>query len=283
MNLDWSIFGRNFHYFIKCAQIGNISRASKAVGLTQASLSLAIKNLEDEIGEELFKRMPRGVSLTATGEALFSILSTKGVELEEQVMSQLQSKDSMPVKIGYSEVFMERIMSIYKGPFKAKFQFYHNKNKNLQRAVEDGLLEFAFIVSANIPTGSLLSRKIRKVNVKVTGLKSKFPKLKEVSSFKELKVFPWVTTLTPLSDWNKSLAPKQEGLLVQSEHYVKKIILEGLAIGETYEEVFSEKEKKLLTFSSLDSRFPQVNEYLIYSKNIKKEKLVVLEKIIKYM
>ena len=54
-------------YFIEITSCGSISKAAKNLYITQPSLSNAVKELETEIGVELFSRAPKGVSLTADG------------------------------------------------------------------------------------------------------------------------------------------------------------------------------------------------------------------------
>lgn len=54
-------------YFIEVARIKNISRAAERLGITQPSLSSAIKRLEDAVGATLFIRGRTGVQLTKAG------------------------------------------------------------------------------------------------------------------------------------------------------------------------------------------------------------------------
>jgi len=51
-------------YFLEVANTLNLSRASERLGLSQPSLSLAIKRLELSIGTQLFIRHKQGVTLT---------------------------------------------------------------------------------------------------------------------------------------------------------------------------------------------------------------------------
>lgn len=59
-------------YFIELSSTLNISRASERIGISQPSLSIAIKRLEQAIGTELFIRSKNGVSLTQAGKRLLS-------------------------------------------------------------------------------------------------------------------------------------------------------------------------------------------------------------------
>lgn len=59
-------------YFIEIATTLNISRASERLGVSQPSLSLAIRRLETSIGTELLIRSKRGVTLTKAGMQLLA-------------------------------------------------------------------------------------------------------------------------------------------------------------------------------------------------------------------
>ena len=54
-------------YIIAIADTGSMNEAAKSLFISQPSLSLAVKELEKEIGTRLFKRSNRGVSVTQEG------------------------------------------------------------------------------------------------------------------------------------------------------------------------------------------------------------------------
>lgn len=59
-------------YFMEIAQTQNVSRAAERLGISQPSLSLAIRRLEQQLGAALFIRSKRGVSITQAGRQLLA-------------------------------------------------------------------------------------------------------------------------------------------------------------------------------------------------------------------
>lgn len=61
---------RRLTYFLAVVDNGGFTRASRALFVSQPALSLAVRELELELGTELLQRLGRGIRLTPAGEAL---------------------------------------------------------------------------------------------------------------------------------------------------------------------------------------------------------------------
>ncbi|HEX8053740.1 MAG TPA: LysR substrate-binding domain-containing protein [Thermoleophilaceae bacterium] len=70
---------RLIRYFVAVAEEGNVTRAAERLHISQPSLSAAIKQLEEQLGVELFARRGRQIAITPAGE----LLRDRGRELLE--------------------------------------------------------------------------------------------------------------------------------------------------------------------------------------------------------
>lgn len=63
--------GNLLRAFLETADAGSVSRAARQLGLSQPSLTVQIRRLEEQLGTRLFRRHGRGVAPTDAGKALY--------------------------------------------------------------------------------------------------------------------------------------------------------------------------------------------------------------------
>jgi len=73
--------------FEAVARLGSFTRAGEEIGMTQTAVSYQIKLLEENIGEPLFLRRPRQISLTETGQRLLPKVAEAFGILQEAMAS----------------------------------------------------------------------------------------------------------------------------------------------------------------------------------------------------
>ena len=59
---------RHLRYFVAVCEALNFTKAAAQLRIAQPALSRQVQDLEDEIGVNLLKRSPRGVTITAEGK-----------------------------------------------------------------------------------------------------------------------------------------------------------------------------------------------------------------------
>ncbi|KKZ88367.1 LysR family transcriptional regulator [Rhizobium phaseoli] len=58
---------RQIQYFVAVAEQGSVTRAAQHLSISQSSVTEALKELETDLGVELFERHPRGLTITHNG------------------------------------------------------------------------------------------------------------------------------------------------------------------------------------------------------------------------
>ena len=95
---------RHLRYFVAVAEALHFTRAAATLGIQQPPLSQQIRQLEDELGTRLFRRLTRGVELTAAGAFLLrearQILEQ--VERTKVAVQSLARGTSGHIRVGFS-------------------------------------------------------------------------------------------------------------------------------------------------------------------------------------
>lgn len=85
---------RQLNYFVKVAETENFSIAAQECLVVQSTLSQQIKQLEDDLGVQLFERIGKKVSLTEAGRQ-FLPFARQTLEYAEQGRQQLQDMEGL--------------------------------------------------------------------------------------------------------------------------------------------------------------------------------------------
>ena len=105
--------------FVAVAEREHVTRASKALNLTQSAVSATVSTLEDRHGVRLFHRVGRGIALTETGRAFLA--EARGV-LARAAEAQRMLDDAAGLRRGrLSLVASQTIASYWLPPVLARF------------------------------------------------------------------------------------------------------------------------------------------------------------------
>lgn len=115
-----------YRIFYVVAKEKNITKASKILNISQPAVTKHIKNLEYELGEELFIRTKKGVILNEYGRKIF--LNVKNalnlIEDAENTLEDAKNKHSVTIRIGASTTLAKKYLIKY-------IEMFHDKYPNI--------------------------------------------------------------------------------------------------------------------------------------------------------
>lgn len=104
-----------FKVFYHVAKAGSVTGAARELAVSQPAVSQAIRQLESQLGADLFYRAARGVRLTREGQLLFSYVE-KGYEQMElglEKLLRLQNMEGGEIRIGASDMTLQYFLLPY--------------------------------------------------------------------------------------------------------------------------------------------------------------------------
>lgn len=149
---------RHLRYFVRVAELENVSRAALKLHVSQPAVSRQIRDLEDEIGTPLLERVGRSVRLTEAGRVFLTEARAILDRAEEAVKNvrSLNGHHHIQLYVGYSSWGIDRLFHIILSAYHCAMPNVHVRLYD--RRVEDnvdallaGKLELAFIFHAPKP------------------------------------------------------------------------------------------------------------------------------------
>ena len=144
---------RVLRYFLEIAREGSMTAAAETLHVSQSALSKQMKDLEEELGKDLFRRESRGLSLTDEGILLRrrteDILDMVDKTTEEfKTIDDLQGGD---VHLGCAESFLISHIARKIKHFKERYPLFHYHIISGDRTVvldrlDRGLMDFGVVV-----------------------------------------------------------------------------------------------------------------------------------------
>lgn len=168
MNIDFELY----RIFYVVANNENITKASKELNISQPAISKSIKNLEDQLGGQLFIRTKRGVFLTDEGEEFYRYIkhAIEYINNAENKFTELINLETGCIKIGISTTLTKEFLLPYLKKFhelypKIDIRIITNITAELIPKLRNGLIDVVIFNNNNRNFGNDLEIiKCRKVN-----------------------------------------------------------------------------------------------------------------------
>ncbi len=137
-------------YFLRVAERGSFTRAAEDLVISQPALSRSIQKLEEELGQPVFERKTRSVSLTDAGTLLqarvqqvFSILENTKAEITDDGKSGRIRVGAIPTIAPY---FLPEVLRRFSTEFpKATLIVQENTTDLLLKSCTQGELDLAIV------------------------------------------------------------------------------------------------------------------------------------------
>lgn len=131
---------RHLRYFVAVAEEMNIHRAAERLNISQPPLSVTIKQLEQELGVDLFSRQGRNIHITRAGEVF---LERARKTLEKVAQDSLEVKEIAAgrvgrIKIGFISSAITGILQILVSQHRKEFP---NIKIDVEQSISDRITE----------------------------------------------------------------------------------------------------------------------------------------------
>ena len=196
MNIDFELY----RIFYVVANHSNITKASEELSISQPAISKSIKNLEEQLGGQLFVRTKRGVVLTEEGKEFYNYIkqAIEYINNAENKFTDLINLETGCIKIGISTTLTKEFLLPYLEEFHSSYpkidiQIITNLTSDLMPKLRNGLIDIVILNLNDKNYGNDIDIiKCRKINdCFVVNNKYKDLTLKEVS-IKDLNNYPLI-------------------------------------------------------------------------------------------
>ncbi len=148
MNIDFELY----RIFYVVANHGNITKASEELNISQPAISKYIKNLEEQLGGQLFVRTKRGVILTEEGREFYNYIkqAIEYINNAENKFTDLIHLETGCIKIGVSTTLTREFLLPYLEKFhelypKIDIQIMTYLTSDLFPKLKNGLVDLVIL------------------------------------------------------------------------------------------------------------------------------------------
>lgn len=144
---------RHIRYFLAVAEERHFTRAATKLGIGQPPLSQQIKDLERELGAQLFRRVPHGAELTEAGKAFYDVVKGMPATATRAVLAaqRVARGESGVLRVGFTasaafnSVVPGAIRTFKRAYPDVRLQLEERNTTQLADELNEGSLDVAFL------------------------------------------------------------------------------------------------------------------------------------------
>ena len=181
---------RHLRYFVAVCEALNFTKAAAQLRIAQPALSRQVQDLEDEIGVNLLKRSPRGVTITAEGKLYLEEAREVLRRTDESVerVRALARGEYGKLHVGYApsptvEILPSALAAFQKAFPRVRVSLHDLSQRELIDGLQNGTLELAVTLdAAGLQSGGLEFEALRNYPLCVALAPAhRFTRLKSIS------------------------------------------------------------------------------------------------------
>lgn len=161
---------RLLRYFIATVEEGSLQGASRRMNIAQPALSRRIRDLELTLDCPLLVRGPRGVSVTAAGQAFYeeAVSLVKGLDLAIQNTRRLGFEQGRQVHLGVVQsarkyaFVQEAVAAFSRSRNSSELAFQRASSSELTDALREGRLDITFAFERRMRSPKLAERLVHR-------------------------------------------------------------------------------------------------------------------------
>lgn len=143
---------KNLQYFVTVVECTSITKAAKALHISQPPLSQQLKILEAELGTKLFERGSRNITLTDAGETLYQRAKIILDYTEEtcREIKDIGNGNNGKIRMGtissINPAMLANVISDFSEEYpNVQFEIFERNTYELLDSLENNLIELAFV------------------------------------------------------------------------------------------------------------------------------------------
>lgn len=149
---------RQLEFYIALAETLQVSKAASRCHVSQSSMTVALRNLEDTLSAQLFLRQPKGIRLTAEGERFlahaYTIINSSRLAIDDLHRSPETTVGT--VRIGIAQTLSAYLLPEILNDIESRFPllditYYEATAPNLLNALRQQDIDFCLLLTSNIP------------------------------------------------------------------------------------------------------------------------------------